>query len=779
VFTVSMNQMLGIFAVMSRSKEIVQGMSAFILLILVLFCGFIVAPDVIPGYYRYLYWWNPLAWTYRALLVNEFTSDSYGEEEGKNILIALGFVDSDGNAYGEQWTMLSFIYLAPYTLACLCLSGYILSKSSPNTGSHSHSDVSDNHSSGQPAGHVFDVPFTPVTLSFEDVGYEVKSSKGDGKLKILNGVNGVFRPGRMCALMGASGAGKTTLMDVIAMRKHTGTVTGKIRVNGFDQDPHSFRRSIGYVEQFVTVSSQLTVKESVLFSAKLRLAESAEVPNDDAKEAFVDHILRILELTKEKDFLIGTGNGMGLSFQQRKRLSIAIEMAASPSVIFLDEPTSGLESRAALIVMRSLKRIADTGRTVCATIHQPSAICFDMFDDLLLLRKGGEVVFFGETGRNSETMISYFESRGGRPIQHGENAANWMLNIVASGPMSGGDFADHYKQSDEYRSLRAESQRITTNRDSSHKLEYDTQYAVDEPTRNQLMNERLITIYWRSPAYNRTRLIICALVAFIISSVFVGQEPEIITETYMTSLISTIFIAFIMVGVLSITTVLPVMHEIREVFYRHRSSGMLDARSLALALGVAEQGFICLASALFCFVFYPSLGMNMDAWNFLCFWGFFTFNLAIYSYFGQAFMCSVEGMGTAQILASIFIGINNFFSGLIVRPQFMSGVLSITYWITPGHYVFEGILMNQYRSDNRTVLASEGTEFYNSLIESGVCLLNETQCFGNVTHYVDVFFGGRFDETHIIPNVLVLGLYLVVARLLTYLALAHFNYSST
>jgi ABC-type multidrug transport system ATPase subunit len=128
------------------------------------------------------------------------------------------------------------------------------------------------------------------------------------------------------------------LQDVIALRKTSGTITGDVRLNGFEQDKISFRRCSGYVEQFDVQQPELTVREIVLFSARLRLnSEDPNLAKDEVKKKFVDHVLKTLELTSLADSLVGTDGEGGLSFEQRKRVSIAVELAASPSVIFLDE----------------------------------------------------------------------------------------------------------------------------------------------------------------------------------------------------------------------------------------------------------------------------------------------------------------------------------------------------------------------------------------------------------------------------------------------------------
>ena len=151
--------------------------------------------------------------------------------------------------------------------------------------------------------------------------------------------------------------------DVIALRKTNGAVLGDVRLNGFSQDPISFRRIAGYVEQvhfrdaklivfihplyliqflchlpllkFDVQSPELTVRETLLFSARLRL-DSSHDESDELKRLFVDQVMRMLELHDFADSLIGSNEG-GLSFEQRKRVSIAVEMCASPSALFLDE----------------------------------------------------------------------------------------------------------------------------------------------------------------------------------------------------------------------------------------------------------------------------------------------------------------------------------------------------------------------------------------------------------------------------------------------------------
>ncbi|XP_047339752.1 pleiotropic drug resistance protein 1-like [Impatiens glandulifera] len=228
------------------------------------------------------------------------------------------------------------------------------------------------------------------------------------RLEILKGVSGTFRPGVLTALMGVSGAGKTTLLDILSGRKNTGFLEGEIRISGYPKDQKTFAKFSGYCEQNDIHSPFVTVYESLVFSAWLRLPSNV---NSQTREDFIEEVMELLEITELRDALVGTPDVNGLSMEQRKRLTIAVELVANPSIIFMDEPTTGLDSRAAAIVMRTLRNIVDTGRTIVCTIHQPSIGIFEGFDELFLLSQGGQEIYVGPLGYQSCHVIKYFERR--------------------------------------------------------------------------------------------------------------------------------------------------------------------------------------------------------------------------------------------------------------------------------------------------------------------------------------------------------------------------------
>ena len=206
-FSVLMSELLFIFATVSKTKENVQVVSACLVFFFILFCGFIIPPNVIPDYYTWIYWWNPLAWAYRALIVLEYRSpDKYTEEEGDFYLSLAGFVDPKGRPFGREWVGYSFIYMAVHTILTMTISALGLTYIRPSADSYAEVPVGNLDASPDGSTNVR-VTFKPVTLTFEDICYDVKASTSNEQLRLLHNVNGVFKSGRMCALMGSSGAG--------------------------------------------------------------------------------------------------------------------------------------------------------------------------------------------------------------------------------------------------------------------------------------------------------------------------------------------------------------------------------------------------------------------------------------------------------------------------------------------------------------------------------------------------------------------------------------------
>lgn len=224
--------------------------------------------------------------------------------------------------------------------------------------------------------------------------------------------------------MGASGAGKTTCLDVLAKRKNIGVIRGDILVNGHPTGP-DFARSTAYAEQMDVHEGTATVREAMRFSAYLR--QPFDVPKEE-KNAYVEETIDLLELHDFADAIV-----RNLDPVTRKRLTIGVELASkSGLLLFLDEPTSGLDAQSARNLIRVLRRLADQGQAILCTVHQPSSLLFESFDRLLLLENGGHTVYFGDIGPNSRVVRDYFDRHGAICLQ-GANIAEYMLDAIGAG----------------------------------------------------------------------------------------------------------------------------------------------------------------------------------------------------------------------------------------------------------------------------------------------------------------------------------------------------------
>ncbi|KAF9930860.1 hypothetical protein FBU30_011149 [Linnemannia zychae] len=294
-------------------------------------------------------------------------------------------------------------------LVCLGLGVWYLANKSGSSGD-GYISLPDDEAAKLMAEHI------PATLMFKRIGYTV------GDKEVLRQVSGIVKPGQVMAIMGASGAGKTSLLDILARRHKSGTIYGHTYVNGRTVSNSQFKRVVGFVDQEDTLMPTLTVYETILYSAMLRL------PRDMSLNA---KIFRVMETMTElgimsiKDMRIGSSGQRSISGGEKRRVSIACELVTSPSILFLDEPTSGLDAYNAYNVVECLVTLArNYNRTVVCTIHQPRSNIFALFDHLVLLAKG-HLIYSGET----RLLGAHLRSLG-HPCPEGFNMADYMLDLT-------------------------------------------------------------------------------------------------------------------------------------------------------------------------------------------------------------------------------------------------------------------------------------------------------------------------------------------------------------
>ena len=345
---------------------------------------------------------------------------------------------------------------------------------------------------------------------WENVCFDIKI-KGTER-RILDSVDGWVKPGTLTALMGVTGAGKTSLLDVLANRVTIGIVSGEMLIDGRLCDD-SFQRKTGYVQQQDLHLETSTVREALVFSALLR--QPATIPRQE-KIAYVEEIIHMLGIEEYADAVVGVV-GEGLNVEQRKRLTIGVELAAKPDLLlFFDEPTSGLDSQTAWSICTLMRNLADHGQAVLCTIHQPSAMLMQQFDRLLFLAKGGRTVYFGDLGPNMETLIKYFEDKGSLKCPQNTNPAEWMLEVIGAAPGSHADrdWAEQWTNSAERAEMHrelAEMKKELSKKPVPLRIAGYGEFAMPLWYQFLICIRRMFQQYWRSPSYLFAKVLTCTV----------------------------------------------------------------------------------------------------------------------------------------------------------------------------------------------------------------------------------------------------------------------------
>ncbi|KAK2970571.1 hypothetical protein RJ640_030944, partial [Escallonia rubra] len=477
---------------------------------------------------------------------------------------------------------------------------------------------------------------TEATLLFLYQEMTSQGVEGD-RLQLLKDVSGAFRPGILTALVGVSGAGKTTLMDVLAGRKTGGYIDGSVMISGYPKNQATFARVSGYCEQTDIHSPYVTVYESLLFSAWLRLSSDV---NKETRKMFVEEVMELVELNPIRDALVGLPGVDGLSTEQRKRVTIAVELVANPSIIFMDEPTSGLDARAAAIVMRTVRNTVDTGRTVVCTIHQPSIDIFEAFDELLLMKRGGQVIYAGPLGRQSHKLVEYFEAVPGVPkIKDGLNPATWMLDVTA-------------------------------------------------PQVEAQLNVDFAEVYASSP--------FILVIGILFGVIFWKKGTKIEKQQDLLNILGAMYSAVLFLGSSNASTVQAVVAIERTVSYRERAAGMYSALPYAFGQVAVEISYVVVQTVIYGLLLYSMIGFEWTAGKFFWFQYYMLTCFIYYTLYGMAILAATPGHQIAAILMSFFVSFWNLFSGfLIFRPQIPIW-WRWYYWLSPVAWTLYGLVTSQF-----------------------------------------------------------------------------------
>lgn len=445
-------------------------------------------------------------------------------------------------------------------------------------------------------------------FTWEDVCYDVPVPSGTRRL--LDSIYGYVQPGKLTALMGASGAGKTTLLDVLAARKNIGVIHGDILVDGAPPGT-SFQRGTSYAEQLDVHEPMQTVREAFRFSADLR--QPYDTPQSE-KYAYVEEIISLLELENLADAIIGSPE-TGLSVEERKRVTIGVELSTKPQLLlFLDEPTS-LDSESASNIVRFLRKLAASGQAILCTIHQPNSALFENFDRLLLLQRGGECVYFGDIGDDSQILLDYFR-RNGADCPSDANPAEWMLDAIGAGQtrrIGDRDWGDIWRTSPELENIKHEIIQIKAERAEAAQQSNPVQGAEKEyatPLWHQIkvVCNRTNLAFWRSRNYGFTRLFTHVVIAVVTGLAFLQLDDSRASLQYR---IFVIFNVTVLPAII-LQQVEPKYELSRLVFYRESASKTYSQFAFALSMVIAELPYSLLCAVCFFLPLYYIPGFQAE-----------------------------------------------------------------------------------------------------------------------------------------------------------------------
>ncbi|KAJ9156438.1 Multidrug resistance protein cdr1 [Pleurostoma richardsiae] len=735
--TLTMSMILRTIGQASRTVHQALTPAAIFIIALVIYTGFVLPTRYMQGWLRWINYLNPIAYAYESLIVNELSGrefpcvqfvPAYPTASGAEHTCSTpggaagaDFVSGDVvmNAtykyyHAHLWRNLGilfgfmifffFTYIVAAELVTASRSkGEILvfrrghktlSAAKPAT-EHYSTDRSPSSATEVRESVPPEPPKQQDIFHWKDVCYDI-NIKGEHR-RLLDYVDGWVKPGTLTVLMGASGAGKTTLLDVLANRVTMGVVTGDMLVNGTPRD-QSFQRKTGYVQQQDVHLETSTVREALQFSALLRQHMSV---SKEEKYAFVEEVITLLEMEEYADAVVGVP-GEGLNVEQRKRLTIGVELAAKPDLLlFLDEPTSGLDSQTAWSIATLVRKLSDNGQAVLCTIHQPSAMLFQQFDRLLLLAAGGKTVYFGDIGENSKVLTSYFEQYGATPCGADENPAEWMLRVIGAAPgaKADRDWPQTWRSSKEYAAvcgeLRELEGRRLEHRDVQEGAEMGS-YATPFYYQFCMCTKRVFEQYWRTPSYIYAKLILCFATSLFIGLSFYKAK---LTQQGLQNQMFSIFMLLVIFAFLTYQT-MPHFIRQRELYeIRERASRTYSWGVFMLANIVVELPWNTFAALLVFLPFYYLVGMDRNGipthsvsersgLMFLLLWVFLVFE----STFADMV---VAGAPTAELGATMALLLFAFcliFCGVMVSKDALPGFWIFMYRVSPLTYLIGGLL---------------------------------------------------------------------------------------
>ncbi|KAF2754023.1 putative multidrug resistance ABC transporter [Pseudovirgaria hyperparasitica] len=748
--TLAMSMVFRTVASVSRTLAQALAPAAILILAIIIYTGFVIPVNYMLGWSRWINYLDPVAYGFESLMINEFYGRTYdcsrfvpsnggypvgpytdvsarvcsavGSRPGATVVDGADYIMSAYQyEHSHKWRNFGILWVFIFGLGFCYLAAaeFISAKKSKGEvlvfrRGHAPAIVTRkkavDEETAQDGGivamsstkvdHKAMIQKQTAIFHWRDVCYDIKI-KGKPR-RILDHVDGWVKPGTLTALMGVSGAGKTTLLDVLATRYTMGVVSGEMLVDGRHRDT-SFQRKTGYVQQQDLHLSTSTVREALNFSALLR--QPAHVPRKE-KLAYVNEVIALLDMEEYADAVVGVP-GEGLNVEQRKRLTIGVELAARPQLlIFLDEPTSGLDSQTSWSICDLMEKLArDSQQAVLFTIHQPSAVLFQRFDRLLFLKSGGQTVYFGEIGENSETMTKYFERNGGFPCPKDANPAEWMLEVIGAAPGSSTDVDWHqtWRDSPEYAEVHKELDRLKRERPAQAEPTTDPndktsfrEFAAPFPEQFYLVTKRVFEQYWRTPSYIFSKTALCVCSGLFIGFSFFNVRN---TQQGLQNQLFALFMLMTIFGQLA-QQIMPNFVTQRALYeVRERPSKTYSWKAFMLSNLLVEMPWSTLMAVLLFATFYYPIGLYRNAeptdsvhlrgaQMFLFIWVFLLFT----STFAHMMIAGIDTAETGGNAANLLFSLALIFCGVLQTAEALPRFWIFMYRVSPFTYLISGML---------------------------------------------------------------------------------------
>uniref|UniRef100_A0A8C3I6J3 ABC transporter domain-containing protein n=1 Tax=Chrysemys picta bellii TaxID=8478 RepID=A0A8C3I6J3_CHRPI len=553
-----------------------------------------------------------------------------------------------------------------------------------------------------------------------------------------------MKPG-LNAILGPTGSGKSSLLDVLAARKDPAGLSGQVLIDGFPQPPN-FKCISGYVVQDDVVMGTLTVRENLLFSAALRLPSSISFKE---KEERVTQIISELGLSKVADAKVGTELIRGVSGGERKRTNIGMELITEPPVLFLDEPTTGLDASTANAVLILLKRLSRRGRTIIFSIHQPRYSIFKLFDSLTLLALG-KVLYHGL----AKQALKYFSSIGYQ-CEPFNNPADFFLDVINgdstavaasrgdqrsldNGGTGGGEpvnetaglgqIAGEYLNSSQYRDMREELKKVELSQQNEQgKLRSMNKvtYANGFFTQLYWVSIRAIKNLIRNPQASVAQIAVTTLLALIVGAIFFRVKLD---QSGIQNRVGSLFFVTSNQCFSSVSAIELFIKD-KKLFVHQYTSGYYRVSAYFFALMIGDLlPMRTLPGIIFSCISYWMIGYQAVAGRFF----FFMLTLVLVSYTATAMSLAISAGMNVVAIANLFITIcfvfMLIFSGLLVNLPSVMGWLNWLKYFSIPRYGLTALQVNEFRD---LYFCALGDLWQNVLsVTINICPMSPCRCYG-------------------------------------------------